>query len=75
MLDAVVDYLPVAAGTCPTSSGTKARAPKERSAASASTTEPCGLIGLSQGRIPADPTGDLTFVRVYSGVLAKAPVC
>jgi elongation factor G len=64
MLDAVVDYLPspldIAAieGTVPRSDEKVVRRPDDD--------EPVSLLAF---KTIAEPTGDLTFVRVYSGVL------
>jgi len=64
MLDAVVDYLPSpldippVEGTVPRSDEKAVRKPDED--------EPVSLLAF---KTIAEPTGDLTFVRIYSGVL------
>jgi len=66
LLDAVIDYLPSPAdvpaieGMNPKTDETVARAPEPE--------EPMCLMAF---KTVAEPTGDLTFVRVYSGVLRK----
>jgi elongation factor G len=66
LLDAVVDYLPnpldvpAVEGVVPRSDVTEQRRP-----------DPAEPMSLMAFKTVAEPTGDLTFVRVYSGVLAK----
>ena len=67
MLDAVVDFLPGAARPA-RRRGHRRRAPRRRSRASARHSEPLCLMAF---KTIAESTGDLTFVRVYSGVLKK----
>lgn len=66
VLDAVIDFLPspvevaVIEGTAPYSDEVVCRKPTEE--------EPVSLMAF---KTVAEPTGDMTFVRVYSGVLEK----
>jgi elongation factor G len=64
MLDAVVDYLPSPLDIPPVE-GTVPRS-EEKALRHADDTEPVSALAF---KTIAEPTGDLTFVRVYSGVL------
>ncbi len=67
LLDAVVEYLPVAAR----GEGDhrhRSRRPKPRSPANPSDDEPFAALAF---KIATDPYGNLTYFRVYSGVLKK----
>jgi elongation factor G len=66
MLDAVIDYLPSPSDVPPVE-GTVPRT-DDVVTRSADPTEPVSLMAF---KTIAEPTGDLTFVRVYSGTLEK----
>jgi elongation factor G len=67
LLDAVVDYLP-ARPTCRRSSGTP-RGPVRRSSAACMQRRAAGALAFKT--VMTDPFGDLTFVRIYSGILKQ----
>ncbi|MBM3991763.1 MAG: elongation factor G [Planctomycetes bacterium] len=67
MLDAVVDYLPAPIDV-PSVEGSVPRKPDEKLARNCDDNQPLAAMAF---KTIAEPTGDLTFVRVYSGVLKQ----
>jgi elongation factor G len=67
VLDAVVDYLP-SPNDVPSIEGSTPRKPDERVLRKCDDDEPLSALAF---KTIAEPTGDLTFVRVYSGVLSQ----
>ncbi|MCY3000525.1 MAG: GTP-binding protein, partial [Planctomycetota bacterium] len=67
MLDAVVDYLPTPIDV-PSIEGCVPRKPDEKVIRKPDDSEPLSAMAF---KTIAEPTGDLTFVRVYSGVLKQ----
>ena len=67
MLDAVVDYLPAPIDV-PSVEGSVPRKPDEKLTRTCDDNEPLAAMAF---KTIAEPTGDLTFVRVYSGVLKQ----
>ncbi len=68
LLDAVVDYLPVAPSTCPPTTGINLKGNEELER-TADDTEPFSALAF---KIVTDPyVGKLTYFRVYSGQLDK----
>ncbi|NUP97191.1 MAG: elongation factor G [Planctomycetaceae bacterium] len=67
MLDAVIDYLPTP-NDVPSIEGCVPRKPDEKVIRKPDDSEPLSAMAF---KTIAEPTGDLTFVRVYSGVLKQ----